>query len=138
MCKWNEIFVKFINDEAISKEKRESFQRLLDFTLDRDIIKRSIMTIPYNAKDYAMAAHMKDTLKVFDIVSNDTDSNKKEYWYRKLNSIDDEKNPKINKKDLLNLVNTFRIVIENESLKIKKLIKYLDNIAKICSILGYL
>lgn len=67
LLKSQQIFRQNLNNEQVTPKNRESCKRLLYFTLDRDIIKKSIMTIPYNAKDYAMTKHMKSTLKLIEI-----------------------------------------------------------------------
>jgi len=47
----------------IEESDKESYNRIKSFCLDRKIIKKMIMTIPYNATPMRMVEDLKDLLK---------------------------------------------------------------------------
>lgn len=105
-----------------------SYERLKSFYLERSNIKKAIMTIPYNASSRSMRKYIKDNLHLVEQKNVDNLS-----WYSKS---DKQTKPWINNKDVLVLISSIQAIIHNDFEKIKKLMKYLKNIATIFTILG--
>ncbi len=86
------------------------------------------MTIPYNASHLNMRKYIMDSLHLIEF-----ESENKELWYSK-----SEKDTKtsISSRDISLLVTCIHHIIHNDFEKIKKLMKYLRNIATILTILG--
>jgi hypothetical protein len=84
------------------------------------------MTIPYNSTKYAMKKYITDSL-IWEY------SEDKCAWY---SDSDKNKNTLINDKDITLLVSSLMYIIENDFRKIKKLIKYLKNVADLLNSLG--
>ena len=84
------------------------------------------MTIPYNASARSMTSYIKDSLVELECKKDNC------VWYS-----DSEKSnkPYINHLDIKLLVSIIRGIILNDFVRIKKLIKYLDNI---CGLLNKL
>lgn len=74
------LFVKFINiNKFLSNQEKEllikdkySIKRLIDLSVHRSVIKKAIMTIPYNASSVQLIKYLQEQ---FDVVLN-TDNNK--------------------------------------------------------------
>ena len=105
-----------------------SYERLRNFVLERSIIKKVIMTIPYNVYHQSMRKYVKDNIHLVDIEKNDNLS-----WYSKSER---QTKPWINNKYILLLVNLITSIIQNDFEKLKKLLKYLRNIATILTLIG--
>ena len=82
------------------------------------------MTITYNASDLAMVDYIKSNLCCLD--SSDIK------WYT---ASDTEKTNRVNNKDLHILVGLIKQVIMNDFEKIRKLTKYLKNVATLLNLL---
>nr|YP_009543520.1 DNA-dependent RNA polymerase [Coniothyrium glycines]AYU74410.1 DNA-dependent RNA polymerase [Coniothyrium glycines] len=126
--KINKIFEnKILSGELIDEKTGGSYERLNKFVWDRFYVKKAVMTIPYNSSVRAMKQYIIDCLTV-----DHYDDDDKCVWYS-----DSEKNKTIiiNNKDVTLLINSIMSIIENDFRKIKKLIKYLKNIASIFNVL---
>ena len=133
---YNFLIHKLINvfdiniEQGIMEDKNDcgSYERLRNFYIERSNIKKAIMTIPYNASSLSMRNYIKSNLYLVE-QSNDNNLS----WYSKT---DKESKPWINNKDILLLVRCIQNIVNNDFVKIKKLMKYLKNIATILTLIG--
>lgn len=105
-----------------------SYFRLYNFIWDRAYIKKAILTIPYNSSSRSVNDYIaKSLIPAFFDKDNDC------YWYT-----DTETNTTvlINTFDINLLIKTLKEIIFNGFVKIKKLSKYLKNIAKLFFIIN--
>lgn len=109
-------------------EKDGSYERLRTFVLERSNIKKAIMTIPYNVSALNMKKYIISSLH---LVENENEDNI--LWYSKS---DKQTKPFINNKDISLLINCIQTIVQNDFEKIKKLMKYLKNIATILTVIG--
>lgn len=106
--------------EYLSKIKDDSAQKLSNIIIHRDMVKKCIMIIPYNA---GTLTKLNEVINLF----NKKDDN---YYYYKNNS-----DIKLTYDDILLLVISIHKVILKEYPRIKDFTIYLKQIAKICSVL---
>ena len=85
------------------------------------------MTIPYDVSQMNMKKY-KDNLFLVEEIKED-----KLYWYSKS---DKQLKPLINNKDIHLLVTSIQHIVTIDFEKTKKLMKYLKNIATVCTLLG--
>lgn len=118
------------DDKAKVKNKSEkekgSFERLQKFIWNRAQVKKSIMTIPYNSSSKSMKNYLASSLYLTNCNKDDT------LWYSPTEK--DTKNF-INLKDLYLLISCLKYIIDNDFEKIKKLRKYLRNVATLLNAL---
>ncbi len=128
--KLRDLFDKKVQEkELIDSKTSGSYERLNNFLWDRSYIKKAIMTIPYNSSIRAMRKYISDSLVLIDMKDSNSENVN---WYSS-----SENNTKfiINNKDISLLTACLVNIIQNDFEKIKKLIKYLKNIATLFSIL---
>lgn len=116
--------------ETIDKKTNASYERLNNFIWDRAIVKKAIMTIPYNSSARSMKKYITDSLFKVDYEEEEEDEyeENKSYWY---SSSEKLSKPFINDKDIWLLISTLKCIIEKDFVKIRNLIKYLKNIANL-------
>jgi len=136
IIKLKEVFECYLNDPNTMIEIWKSIVRLKNFLWNRDIIKKVIMTLPYNTKKRTIAKYIKEKLTEIDsTVKYKTVKGKqvsvKLAWY----VLGDNPNS-ISYDDLMLLSNLIEEIITKEFTKISKLIQYLKNVATICSVLN--
>ena len=112
--------------ETIDPKNKGSYERLSNFLWNRSHIKKAIMTIPYNSSSRSMKNYLASNLIIVDHKKDDT------IWYSTCGS-----NTKyiINNKDLFLLISSLKYIITNDFEKIKKLSKYLKNVATVLTTL---
>ncbi len=117
---------KLSEGEIYDVKTNGSYDRLSKFIWDRSYIKKTIMTIPYNSSPRSMKYYLAECLVRLDKGKQD------ETWYS-----DSIKNTKIviNESDLWLLIKSLKFIMENDFEKIKKLIKYLKNVAVLLNML---
>lgn len=109
--------------ERVLIENKETYERLINFNIHRKLIKKVIMTIPYNATDYRLVKNIKELLET----SWKDDEDK--WWYTdKLNE-----HKKLSYKDIDILVDEIREILYTNFPILKELINYLSEVAKICA-----
>ena len=117
------------SNQKLSRQEIESYERIKTFFLDRKLIKKMIMTIPYNAT----------TRKMVDDVATflDKDSYNSETKTAFFSHPKDSSTPKkkLSYKDLYLLVNSMRGILDNIAPRVTRLKQYLHQIATICTIL---
>jgi len=86
------------------------------------------MTIPYNASSLSMIKYVQASLHLLEDNCSDSVA-----WYSKS---DKGLKPIINSKDIVVLVKSIAYIINNDFVKIKKLQKYLKNVATVLTLLG--
>ena len=120
-----------------SENEINSYKRLFNLDVQRSLVKKTVMTIPYNASDFSLIEYLKKSFeydyelnKQLSIVNleNEGIKEKNQIWYKH------KDNPKI----LLEL-NDFSIlnkaiihVLFNKFNKLNELVKYFKQIADIC------
>lgn len=119
--------IKINKGELIDSKYKGSYVRLSKFVWDRSYVKKAIMTIPYNSSRRSMKKYLVDSL-----VKMDYDEDKCSWYSDSLNN----KVNMINDKDISLLIHSLMHIIENDFRKIRKLIKYLNNIASLYNLLG--
>lgn len=107
--------------------KLESYNRLLALAWQRNQVKKAIMTITYNASDISMVDYIKSNL--YEVPK------KSSYNVTWLASTENSKKHLVNMKDLFTLVSLIKQIVISDFEKIKKLTKYLKNVATILNIL---
>lgn len=115
---------------SLDKDDLVRYKRLLDFVLERSNIKKAIMTIPYNASHQNMVKYITSSLFLVEEETKD-----KDVWYSKT-SKEEGLSPLISLKDISLLVSSIMFIIHNDFEKIKKLMKYLRNVATILTMLN--
>lgn len=53
-------FLQVLNKDNVSSNDKEGYLRLINMDIQRKILKKSIMTIPYNVSDYQIVKYIKD------------------------------------------------------------------------------
>lgn len=106
-------------NKKLDKETKESYIRLKDFNFKRSIIKKSIMTIPYNVSTFQLVNYIKENFEWID----DTNMYKSK----------EDENLKLHSSDFNSIGKALREVLEYKFPKLKHLLDYLEDIAKICS-----
>lgn len=118
---------KLSRGEISDKKKKGSYERLNNFIWSRSHVKKSIMTLPYNSSARSMKKYLAASLVRTDLRENDT------FWY---SASESQTKPIISDHDLYLLISSLRYIIDNDFEKIRKLTKYLKNIATILNCLG--
>lgn len=85
------------------------------------------MTMPYNSSVRAMKKYLAESLVMTDSKEDKTS------WY---SASDSQNKPLINDFDLYLLISSLRHIIDNDFMKIRKLTRYLKNVATILNVLG--
>ena len=124
--KLTNVFKNKQGENIEEEDSKGSYHRLNNFISTRSHLKKSIITIPYNCSTRAMKKYIADSLVKLDCNKDKTN------WY-----CVSETNTKqmINDKDLYLLISCLKSIIENDFVKIKKLSKYLKNIALLLNLL---
>lgn len=109
-----------------SDKEKGSFERLLKFIWNRAHVKKCIMTIPYNSSAQSMKNYLVSNIHLTDCNTHGVS------WY---SASDGDTNSFINDRDLYLLIACLKYIISNDFVKIKKLAKYLKNVAEILNAL---
>ena len=129
-----ELFKEYLKNEDYSKldpETRERFDRIKVFSLDRSIVKKVIMTIPYNASTRKMVGYITELLIKDDSSKSISENNSDKIWFS--HPEDTSKSNKLEYKDLYLLVSKIKDLLDRTAPKIAKLKQYLKDIASICT-----
>ena len=119
-------FKNKINDGEITDTKTNgSYERLNNFIWNRAHVKNSIMTMPYNSSFKSMNNYVADSLTMLDRA----DENR--IWY----TTNERSDKAINDRDISLLITCLKYIIDNDFHKIKKLSKYLKNVATLINLL---
>lgn len=119
-----------MNCSNVGFKDKESYNRLLRFNLNRSNIKKVIMTKPYNATSRTLAKYLKETLIIDRL--DECESGKKFYWYK---SREDSKDY-VNSYDIDLLIKSLDNMIYVEYPRLKDLISYLNDVAKLHNMLN--
>jgi DNA-dependent RNA polymerase len=118
-----------LKSNNLCKDKKESYERLSKITLVRKIVKKAIMNIPYNVSIPRMIEYIQDNFELCNSNINKDIKNNLDFWYQ---LIDDE-NIKIKQRDFTVIAMELIEILHNDVFKLSKLLKYLKDIAKICT-----
>ena len=118
--------LELINNKCLESEKRDSYNRLieLDFKNHRNLVKKTIMTIPYNSTKYANILDMKEE---FNLVKKNGESL---FIYKNNNKII------LKNIDFQVICNTLYLCLYRDFPKLEILLNYFKNIATISNKLG--
>lgn len=126
-----EVFKNHLNNlnyEKLTNPQKDSYERIKLFSLDRQIIKKVIMTIPYNASSRKMVDYIAEMLVTHNEKIGD------EYYTHFSHPRDSSpKKFKLTYKDLNILVTDLKAVLDKKAPKIAKLKEYLKKIAALCT-----
>jgi DNA-dependent RNA polymerase len=120
---------KIRNNEE--KEKKESFIRLSKISLVRKIVKKAIMTIPYNVTVPKMIDYIQESFELCEELNKDI-TVYEELWYQ----LPGDPKVIIKQKDFTVIAMGIKEILNNDIFKLNKLLKYLKDIAKICTTLA--
>ena len=127
------LFDEKINYSNTDEHVREIHKNLRLFIWERGHIKKAIMTIPYNVSTRNMINYIKESLyKVSEDKLSEQDIKNKVNLY---SATQVTNKPYVSDEDISVLVDDIRSIIFDGFEKIKKLVKYLKNVA---TVLGYL
>lgn len=127
-----------------SEEEKESLIRLDKIILNRNILKKALMTFSYNASIVQMVNYIKEMLKTHTIQESNNvliDDNvelsiqgvARKYKDNTVYTVGDELENYITSKDIYKFVKYFKVVLDNEFPRMKLLNTYLRSIIKICT-----
>jgi len=117
--------LKVDSGDLIDKISKGSYERLLKFVWERSFIKKAVMTLPYNARHMSMQKYIRGQFE-----DCGCDKENKLYCYT-----DNSKKLYINNNDIPLLTILLRNVVFVDFEKIKKLSRYIVNVAKLLNIL---
>lgn len=122
---FTDIYENKLKDPGLKTEEREVYKRLCNFKIQRSLIKKAVMTIPYNASNPKLIDNVTEMLTCwYDEEGKD--------WYKE----SEYSTNKLSYKDLSTLIigikNSINIIVP----KVTSLIKYLKEIAYITSVLN--
>lgn len=116
---------------TLSDEERETYSRLINLNMVKNIIrkllKKAIMTIPYNVYFSSMTNYIEENFEFID--ENDINIKKGDRWC----CLKEDPSIKIKEKDISTLAKGIKIVLGDDRFKLNKLLAYLNGIAKICA-----
>lgn len=115
---------KGLNETILSEEDKKSFERIIsiDFKNHRSLVKKTIMTIPYNSTAYSNVDSMKEDF---------TYSSINEFYVHKVH-----KELILLNRDFRNIVKALYFCLFREFPKLEKAIEYFKKIAKLSNNLG--
>lgn len=127
------IAVKLVNyykdrlkDNNLTEEQREAYIRFSTLTIARKIVKKVVMTIPYNATFFTIVDYLKEHF----IPVNDEDWKNQTYIHKEDSSIT------LKFTDFNYLAKGIQIVLFNDRFKLKKLLAYLNKVVDVLCELG--
>lgn len=109
------------NNSKLDVKKKEGYTRLINFNLQRDHVKKSIMTIPYNASSLQIIKYIRENF----VRTDDSE------WY----TFKDD-TYKLHYSDFSLISKALREVLEYKFPKLNLLLNYLESVAKVCAILN--
>lgn len=113
-------FRQGLNKDNVSSNDKEGYLRLINMDIQRKILKKSIMTIPYNVSDYQLVKYIKDNF-----------IHTEQAWY----ILKDNPDVKLKYSDFTLLGKGLRFVLSDKFPKLSSL-KYLESVAEICFMLS--
>ena len=114
-------FQQELSSGKVNAEYKEGYERLVNMNIQRKIIKKSIMTIPYNVSDYQLVKYIKD-----NFIQSEPG------WYHLNNDTD----VKLKHSDFMLLGKGLRSVLSEKFPKLSSLLKYLEAVAERCFMLN--
>jgi len=110
-------------------DKLESYNRLFNLDIQRSMIKKCVMTIPYNASRVQSIKYLKEVFEYIGVEDEENNTITNEIWlkYKQDNNI------RLKNEDFWVLYDTLFEVIYEIAPSIRKISDYLKTIAKICS-----
>ena len=117
-----DLFRDKLNRSSMSKSEIEDYTRLVNLKIQRTLVKKGIMTIPYNVSTNQMIKYIMENFERF------IDDNKEE-WY----CFKDDNSVRLKYSDFSKVALGLREVLNNNFFKLKLLMKYLKDVARICT-----
>lgn len=120
-------FIDYLKTELsennnLTSEESESYNRLINMKIIREIIKKAIMTIPYNVSNFSLINYIKEGFEL-------EDNSSEWYIYKNDTSI------RLKSLDFTVLGKGLRKVLHEKFHKLELLLKYLDQVARVCTLL---
>jgi hypothetical protein len=125
ITKLGEYFKTQLELKDLTEEVRDCYIRLSNCFIRRKTIKKAIMTIPYNVSIIQMIAYLKEH---FIDISN---SDKSQSPYSLIYQYKEDPSIILCKKDISLIANGLRTVLFQNFPKLKQLVEYLRQVAKI-------
>jgi hypothetical protein len=126
-------FRNILISNNIEESEMEDYLRLSNLTIARAIVKKAIMTIPYNVSTIQMIKYVRVNFELCDEYKNREDNKDfKNYWYYCI----DDPNIKLKHSDFTKIGLGLKYVLSDKFFKLKLLMDYLKKVAKICTRLG--
>ena len=110
------------NNNKLSLNEKEGYQRLINGNIKRNIIKKSVMTIPYNVSNYQLINYIKDNFELME--------DSKVWYYSK-----DDNELQLKSSDFTLLGKGLKKVLNYKFHKLSLLLKYLEDLAIVCTLL---
>lgn len=129
LIKLTDLFKSKLSSNNLSKELKDSYERLSKLLLGRSTIKKAIMTIPYNVSLLQMIKYIKENfIRIKDQNSKENSSAwKLEFQYK------DDPSIILSHQDISLIASGLKEVLEINFPRLKFLIIYLKTLAKICN-----
>jgi hypothetical protein len=115
-----------LDNNNLTNEEKEVYTRFSDLKIARKIVKRAIMTIPYNVTQIAMIDYLKEN---FDLVDS-ADRSNLTYFYK------EDPTVVLKEKDFPMLARGLKTVLFDDRFKLKKLLAYLNEVVSIVTTLN--
>ena len=123
-----DLFINKLSSKDLNEEQREDYIRLSVLDIARAIVKKAIMTIPYNVSTHQMIKYIRENFELSDEEVN-KDIKPKDKLYQFI----DDSSIKLKYRDFTTIGLGLREVLNNNFFKLKELMKYLKQTAKICT-----
>nr|pir DNA-directed RNA polymerase (EC 2.7.7.6) - Podospora anserina mitochondrion plasmid pAL2-1 [Podospora anserina] len=111
-----------LENKNLTPKESESYNRLINMKIIREIIKKGIMTMPYNVSNFSTINYMREG---FELEDNSLE------WYIYKN----EPSMRLKSLDFTVLGKGLRKVLHEKFHKLDTLTKYLDQVARVCTLL---
>ena len=113
---------------SLTEEQVDTYTRLSNMSIPRSVVKNPIMTSAYNASTLRLIKYIEESF--IECEYNEPNQENKWYQYKEDPSI------KVRFKDFTVMVLTLKKILDENFTNLKYLLKYLNEIARICSILS--
>nr|QWO71367.1 RNA polymerase [Termitomyces sp. DKA19] len=139
--KIKKFFVNKLEENKLNPEDKESYQKLAEINIFRTLIKKAVMTTPYNASAYSIVEYFKENFEKKrnpNLINKEISKTNKDsdYYIYKMKSDLTEKPLFFTERDFQNLRKALKFVLFIDYPKLTALSEYLKGIAKVSKILN--
>lgn len=114
-------FKSLLGNNNLTDSEREVYTRFSQLTIARKIVKKVIMTIPYNVTYLTIVDYLKSNFSV----EENGDMENRSYFYKEDSSI------RFKETDFPLLAKGLKVVLFDDRFKLKRLLSYLNEVAKV-------